>query len=189
MTKNIGDNRVGMDQASNNNMQREGNYNNNNNSFNRQEIIQNQRIVSPYQREFYKSDTYYQTNDSNLRNQNLERTYRPAQNLQISTSSDINNYKYQSQTEKLEICKRCGKPKRPNGSRTISSHGSGRKSISRKIIGEQSSNGEYIIRYGEEENVSYIEPSEDFEIRKFQEPRIDNGFSIGTHYCPIHGYV
>lgn len=76
-------------------------------------------------------------------------------------------------TRITEICKTCGKPKRLKDSYNSEKS----KTITKKeIIAEEQENGNYIIRYGRE-NETQIEPH----FETYRAP--------GTHFCPIHGYV
>lgn len=83
------------------------------------------------------------------------------------------DYRYQSQTESLEICKKCGKPKRPKGIYSGEKLG---KSVKREIIAEEKSENNYIIRYGTENEYQ-------------KEPYFETFRAPGTHFCPVHGYV
>jgi len=93
----------------------------------------------------------------------------PQQNRNFEKNNE-NNFK--SPEANIEICKTCGKPKKPKGGiDTEKSH----KIIVRELIGEKSNNN-YVIRYGME-NETQNEPF--FQISSAQ----------GSHFCPIHGYV
>ena len=82
--------------------------------------------------------------------------------------------KYKSQTEKIVICRTCGKPKRPRNAQSAEKSG---KIVSKEIIGEEKSANNYVIRYGNEND----------NIQKDQ--RFETYRAPGTHFCPVHGYV
>ena len=107
------------------------------------------------------------SNRPNLNNINsASATYNPRQHNLLLNSNDSsqssNNYKYQSQTVKLVICNKCGKPKRPKGMQEGNNSQTSRKSVIRQIIAEQDNKGGYIIKYAEEQS---------------------------NHFCPIHGFT
>ena len=84
----------------------------------------------------------------------------------------INEYKDISPELNIEICKTCGKPKKPKGGMSAEKS---RKIIIRELIGEKSNN-DYVIRYGMENETQ-------------NEPFFETFSAPGTHFCPIHGYV
>ena len=92
--------------------------------------------------------------------------------LQNRNEGKNNEYNFKSPEANIEICKTCGKPKKPKGG--IDTEKS-QKIIVRELIGEKSINN-YVIRYGME-NETQNEPF--FQISSAQ----------GSHFCPIHGYV
>ena len=183
----------------------------------RKSIVRHRRLGSPvgketpFKREDYHSNTYHPSNRPNLKNINSAReSYNPRQNNLLLNSNDSNqnsfNYKYQSQTEKLVFCNKCGKPKKPKGMQKGRNTQSSRKSVTRQIIGEQNAQGEYIIRYADEQNMNDFgyefgnqnnadgrtgNRTENNRIRGAPQPRFDEGFNANsnTHFCPIHGYI
>ena len=183
----------------------------------RKSIVRHRRLGSPvgketpFRREDFKSNTYQISNRPNLKNINSARgSYNPRQNnlLLNSTNSSQSsiNYKFQSQTENLNICNTCGKPKKPIGMQGGSLTRSSRNSVTRQIIGEQNEKGEYIIRYADEQNMNdfgyeFGNQNNVYErrdirtenpiIRGAPQPRFDEGFNANpnAHFCPIHGYI
>ena len=93
----------------------------------------------------------------------------PYQNINAEKINECND---ELPEVNIEICKICGKPKRPKGG--MSSEKS-RKIIIRELIGEKSNN-DYVIRYGMENETQ-------------NEPFFETFRAPGTHFCPIHGYV
>ena len=83
-----------------------------------------------------------------------------------------NEYNFNSPEENIEICKTCGKPKKPKGDMSTEKS---QKIIVRELIGEKSNNN-YVIRYGMENETQ-------------NEPYFQTFNAPGTHFCPIHGYV
>ena len=186
----------------------------------KKEILDQERIKSinspagketPFIKEDYNSSKYQLSNRPNLKNINSARpSYNPRQNNLLLNSNDSSqssiNYKFQSQTEKLIICKKCGKPKRPKGMQGGCNTQPSKKSVTRQIIGEQNEKGEYIIRYADEQNMNNFgnkfgnqEKSnerrdirtENRKIREAAQPRFDEGFNANpnSQFCPIHGYI
>lgn len=99
--------------------------------------------------------------------------------------------KYQTQTEKRVICHICGKPKRPKQNERILSLDQGEKLISRDIIGEQSPQGDYIIKNNRESELN--KPIESlFQLkdqgRETQERFQQNLLPLKGNFCPRHGY-
>lgn len=82
--------------------------------------------------------------------------------------------KYSSKTEKLIICRTCGKPKRPRNAQSTEKT---LKTFTREIIGEEKAADDYVIRYGNEND--NIQSQQRFETYR----------APGTHFCPVHGYV
>ena len=80
---------------------------------------------------------------------------------------------YKSQNGNLEICKTCGKPKKPIGELT---NEKSRKNIIRELISEEKADNNFIIRYANEIEIQ-------------NEPHFESFSTPGTHFCPIHGYV
>ena len=97
--------------------------------------------------------------------------------------------KYQSQTEKLIICRNCGRPKRPKEHQRTISFQENRNYFNREIIGEQRKLGDYSIGYNEP-NLNQFNN----EIYKNQlnlsQQRFEQGLRESkNHFCPVHGYV
>ena len=82
--------------------------------------------------------------------------------------------RYSSKTERLVICRTCGKPKRP---RNAQSNEKTLKTFTREIIGEEKAADDYVIRYGNEND--NIQNQQRFETYR----------APGSHFCPVHGYV
>jgi hypothetical protein len=129
---------------------------NNTNYENNRRLCNPVAKVTSFRREDYNSNTYQLSDRPNLKNINSTRpSYNPRQNNLLLNSNDSNqssiNYKFQSQTERLIICKKCGKPKKPKEMQGGYNTRPSRKSVTRQIIGEKNEKGEYIIRYADEQ--------------------------------------
>ena len=183
----------------------------------RKSIVRHRRLcspvgkVTPFRKEDFNSSTYQLSNRPNLKNMNSARpSYNPRQNNLLLNSNDSSrspiNYKFQSQTEKLIFCKKCGKPKKPKEMQGGYNTQPSRKSVIRQIIGEQNEKGEYIIRYADEQNMNNFGyefgsqdnanerrdiRTENRKIRGAPQPRFDEGFNANPNaqFCPIHGYI
>ena len=184
---------------------------NNTNYENNRRLCNPVAKVTSFRREDYNSNTYQLSDRPNLKNINSTRpSYNPRQNNLLLNSNDSNqssiNYKFQSQTERLIICKKCGKPKRPKGMQGGCNTEPSKKSVIRQIIGEQNEKGEYIIRYADEQNMNNFGNkfgnqenanerrdirTENRKIRGAPQPRFDEGFNANpnSQFCPIHGYI
>ena len=119
----------------------------------------NQKYSSIKSKEKIEEKNKIQNNEfkSPLQNRNVEKNER---------------YNFKSSDANTDICKICGKPKKPKGG--ISTEIS-QKIIVRELIGEKSNNN-YVIRYGMENETQ-------------NEPFFQTFSAKGTHFCPIHGYV
>ena len=93
----------------------------------------------------------------------------PYQNINAEKINECND---ELPEVNIEICKICGKPKRPKGGMSAEKS---KKIIIRELIGEKSNN-DYVIRYGMENETQ-------------NEPFFETIRAPGTHFCPIHGYV
>jgi hypothetical protein len=99
--------------------------------------------------------------------------------------------KYRSLTEKLVICRTCGKPKKPKQLQITENYNQMRNSITREIIGEQSPQGDYFIRYSTQGELNQPSSSQ-FELQgqgNETQQRLDEISASKTHYCPVHGYI
>ena len=80
----------------------------------------------------------------------------PLNYTQNSLTKNINNYRYQPQTQKNIFNKKVQNPNLSYNSRIVNSTENLKKPVRREIIVEQNSNGEYVVKYGEEKNVREI---------------------------------
>lgn len=134
-------------------------------------IVKHQRLSlprgleTPYKRESrrnsYCSKTYYQQKKPNVTSsintdiQNIRTSQLSQNNENYYYNSPSNEeFKYNSRTEKIDICKICGKPKRGKECRRSYSVDKTRKSVKKEIVGEEKSNDNYIIRYSGKSNSS-----------------------------------
>ena len=97
----------------------------------------------------------------------------------------------QQQPNYQVFCPTCGKPKKPKQHERMGSLDQMRKSVSREIIGEQSPQGDYVIRYSTEKDISV--PGEyQFQMQgqgSEAQQRFEQNLSGSKGYfCPIHGY-
>lgn len=90
---------------------------------------------------------------------------------------------------KIIVCRKCGKPKRPKELDRSTVIGNIRQSISREIIGEQSSKGNYVIRYSTENDLNQTKSRYEGQRIDYQNNINEDLSSLKTHYCPVHGYV
>ena len=86
---------------------------------------------------------------------------------------DGDDYNYKSQNGNIEICKTCGKSKKPIGELI---NEKSKKSIIRELISEEKEDNNFIIRYAKKIEIQ-------------NEPHFESFSTSGTHFCPIHGYV
>ena len=170
---------------------------NNNNSEN---IRGKEKYLNKDQRQPEPMNNPYKINSENMNS--AKTSYNQRQNNLLLNSNDSNqsqnsiNYKFQSQTEKLIYCNKCGKPKRPKGMQGGNNTQSSKKSVIREIIGEKNAKGEYIIRYADEPNINNFgyefgnqdnanerrgTRTENAKIRGAQQPRFDEGFNANPN--------
>ena len=102
--------------------------------------------------------------------------------------TNVNSYK--AQTEKLIYCECCGKLKRSKEYRGTSNNQQFRKSISKEIIAEESSKGDYIIKYNNQVDLNQPITSR-LEVQgNGILYGLDENYSLSKrNFCPIHGYI
>ena len=102
----------------------------------------------------------------------------------------INVNSYDSQTERLIYCECCGKLKRPKEYQRRSSIQKVRQSISKEIIAEESSKGDYVIKYNDKVNqpITYILEGQ-IQGNDNLYGLDENYASSRSYYCPKHGYI
>ena len=102
----------------------------------------------------------------------------------------INVNSYNSQTERLIYCECCGKLKRPKEYQRRSSIQKVRQSISKEIIAEESSKGDYVIKYNDKVNqpITYILEGQ-IQGNDNLYGLDENYASSRSYYCPKHGYI
>ena len=128
----------------------------------RKSIVRHRRLCNPvgketpFNRELYKTNTFILHKRPNLLNKNIEGNYMPLNYTQNSLTKNINNYRYQPQTQKNIFNKKVQNPNLSYNSRIVNSTENLKKPVRREIIVEQNSNGEYVVKYGEEKNVREI---------------------------------
>ena len=165
----------------------ERNYNMGKNYFG-QNSINEQGVNNIYQSQCY--GTYPKTAINLELNTYNKRNINQNHNLPIYLDSNENLYK--SNTERLLYCECCGKPKRPKQYHRENNHQQVRKSISREIIAEESSKGDYVIKYNNKVNLNQPISSK-FENQIKGSDNIygfvENFSSPNADFCPIHGYI
>ena len=104
----------------------------------------------------------------------------------------INVNSYEAQSEKLIYCECCGKPKRPKEYQGTNSNQQVRQSITKEIIAEESSKGDYIIKYNDQVDLNQpITSRLNGQIQGNSNLYgLDENYSSSMRYfCPMHGFI
>ena len=103
----------------------------------------NDEEINPFNENTFNQN-YYQQNNYNERysDQNQKLPFYPEE------------LKYKSLTERIRICKRCGKPKKPKDLYSSFTNGFSKQSIPRKMIREADPQDEIDMKYNYENNMN-----------------------------------
>ena len=156
------------------------------------------------------SDNYFGQNSqgfNNLYQRQYDDTYRKAifnkekirykgrnrnQNSDLSMYLVSNDNLYKYRTERLIYCECCGKAKKPKECQRESNIQQARKFISREIIAEERTQGDYVIKYNNKVDLIQTIPSK-IEGQIQGNDNLygleENYSSLKEDYCPNNGYI
>jgi hypothetical protein len=158
----------------------------------------NDEEINPFNENTF-NQTYYQQNNYNERylEQNQKLPFYPEE------------LKYKSLTERIRICKRCGKPKKPKDLYSSFTNGFSKQSIQRKMIREAEPQDEIDMKYNYENNMNQPDVMQQYNYENnmnqpyvMQQYNYENNMNQSEfaykrpnvvapyrgNYCPIHGY-